>query len=118
RAAFLLPAVNPIRKRVVRAYVIELRGRLVIPRAPRLATVHGDDRALVRAEQNGLGIVRVDPNILVIVTAGRAAPTFPILAAVRRLPTNHARRINDLRILRIESYHRQIAAADSESGTG
>ena len=82
RAAFLLPAVKPIRKSIVRAYVIELRGGLVIPRAPRFATVHGDDRALIRAEQNDLRIVRINPNVLIIVAAGSAAPTFPCLAAV------------------------------------
>ena len=52
RAAFLLAAAQSIRKRVVGADVIELRGRLVVPRAPGLAAVDGDDRALVarRAE--------------------------------------------------------------------
>src|SRR4029077_2672130 len=56
RTAFLLTAVKPIRKRVVRAHVIQLRGRLVIPRAPALSAIHRDDRALVRAQQNGVGI--------------------------------------------------------------
>ena len=46
-AAFLLAAVKTIRKRVVRTDVIELRGRLVIPRAPALPAIDGDDRALV-----------------------------------------------------------------------
>src|SRR5439155_6986194 len=115
RTAFLLTAVKPIRKRAVRAHVIQLRGRLVVPRAPALAAVHRDDRALVRAQQNDVGIIRVNPNILVIVAAGRAAPTVPGFAAVRRFPTNDAGRVNDLRIFRIEPYHRQIATADSEA---
>src|SRR6478736_152328 len=46
RTAFLLTAVKPIRKRVVRADMIQLRGRLVVPRAPALPAIHGDDRAL------------------------------------------------------------------------
>src|SRR5205823_14673912 len=37
RTAFLLATVKPIRKRVVRAHVIQLRGRLIIPGTPRLA---------------------------------------------------------------------------------
>src|SRR5713101_4641533 len=45
-AAFLLRAVNPIRKPVVRCDVVELRGRLIVPAAPRRAPVHADDRAL------------------------------------------------------------------------
>src|SRR5262249_38280625 len=82
RTAFLLPAVKPIGKRVIRADMIQLRCRLVIPRAPALAAVHSDDRALIRAEQNDLRIVRIDPNILIIVATGRAAPTVPSSAAV------------------------------------
>src|SRR5438045_2672530 len=50
RAAFLLPAVKPVRKRVVCADVIQLRRRLVIPRAPRCPAIHRDDRALIGAE--------------------------------------------------------------------
>src|SRR6476620_11418051 len=82
RTAFLLTAVKPIRKRVVRADMIQLRGRLVVPRAPALPAIHGDDRALVRAQQNDVGSIRIDPNILIIVAAGRAAPAVPGFAAV------------------------------------
>src|SRR5262249_56189692 len=88
RPAFLLAAVKPVRKRVVRADVIQLCRRLVVPRAPTLSAVHGNDRALIRAQQNDVGIIRIDPNILIIVATGRAAPAVPGLAAVRRFPTN------------------------------
>ena len=115
RAAFLLPAVKAIGKRVVRAHVIKLRGRLVIPRAPARAAVHRDDRALVAPEQNDLRIVRIDPDVLIIVAAGRAAPAVPGLAAVGRFPADHARGINDVWILRIDPHHRQIAAADARA---
>src|SRR5437762_8389162 len=116
RAAFLLAAVKPIRKRVVRANVVQLGGRLVIPRAPTLASVHSDDRALVRTEKNDVGIIRIDPNVLIIVATGCAAPAVPGFAAVRRFPTNHTRRVHDLRILWIEPHHREIATADCRSG--
>ena len=112
RAAFLLPAVEAIGEGVIRADVIKLRGGLVIPRAPGLATVDRDDRALVAGEENNLRVVGIDPDVLVIVAAGRAAPAFPGLATVGRLPANHTRRINDVRIFRIDPHHRQIAAAD------
>ena len=49
--AFLLSAVKPIWKPVVRAYMIQLRCRLVIPRAPGLAAVDSDDCALVAASR-------------------------------------------------------------------
>src|SRR4029079_12578761 len=65
--AFLLSAVKPVRKPVIRAHMIPLRRRLVIPRAPGLAAVDSDDCALVRSEQNDAGIARIDPNVLIIV---------------------------------------------------
>jgi hypothetical protein len=95
--------------------MIQLRGRLVVPRAPALSAVHSDDRALVRAQQNDVGIIWIDPNILVIVAARRATPAVPGFAAVRRLPTNDAGRVNNLRIFRIEPHHRQIAPSNSEA---
>src|SRR5882724_9432305 len=48
RTAFLLSAVKSVRKSVVGANMIQLRGRLVIPRAPTLTAVHSDDRTLIR----------------------------------------------------------------------
>src|SRR4029434_5730161 len=59
RTAFLLTTVKPIRERVVRADVIQLRSRLIVPRAPALSTVHCDDRALIRAQENDVGIIRI-----------------------------------------------------------
>src|SRR5258708_7681310 len=40
RSAFLLTATKPVRKSVVRAHVIDLRGRLVVPTAPALPSIH------------------------------------------------------------------------------
>src|SRR6266566_6042628 len=45
-AALLLRAVNPVRKAIVGGDVIELRGWLIVPTAPRRAAIHADDRAL------------------------------------------------------------------------
>ena len=56
RAALLLAAADAIRESVVGVDVVHLRGRLVVPRAPRLAAVDGDDRALIAHEQDDLGI--------------------------------------------------------------
>src|SRR5207302_4576772 len=41
RAAFLLTAVDPVRKLVVRHDMVKLNGGLVVPGAPRLASVYG-----------------------------------------------------------------------------
>src|SRR5437763_1329261 len=83
RAAFLLRAVDRVRKAIVGGDVIELRGGLVVPRAPGGATVDCDDRALVGGERNDLGIFGIDPDALVIVAARRAfhhREAFPSVA--------------------------------------
>jgi hypothetical protein len=50
RAALLLAAIDPVGKLVVGDDVIELRGRLVVPRTPGLAVVDADGRALIDGE--------------------------------------------------------------------
>ena len=82
--------------------MIHLRRWLVVPTAPRSAPVGRYDRALVAPEENDLGIIRIDPNVLIIIATGCAAKTSPRLAAIGRLPTDCAGGIDHFRILRIE----------------
>ena len=116
-AALLLAAIQSIGKRVVRTDVIKLRSRLVIPGAPALPAIDGHDRALIAAEQNDVWVFGIDPDVLVIVTARCAAPAVPCFAAIDRFPANDACGVNCSRIFRIEPNDRQLAAADSRSGT-
>src|SRR6476660_8849295 len=81
-AALLLAAAQTIGKRVVGVHVIHLRGRLVVPTAPGLAAIDGDDRALVAAENDHISVVWIDPDVLIIVATGRAAKCRPGLAAI------------------------------------
>jgi hypothetical protein len=57
RAAFLLAAVQPIRKCVIGADVIKLGRGLIVPGAPTLPAIDRDDRALIATEQNNVWIV-------------------------------------------------------------
>src|ERR1041384_6352704 len=70
--------------------VEHLRGGRVEPRRPGRAAVDGDDGALVSREQHHAGVVRIDPEPVVVVAAGRAAEGEPGLSAVRRAPADHA----------------------------
>src|SRR2546429_2671594 len=99
-AAFLLRAVNPVGKTIVGGDVIELRGWLIVPTAPRRAAVHADDRALVGAERDNLRIFRADPEALVIVAARRAFEPHNCFSTVRRFPRRGVRAVTDLRIFR------------------
>ena len=117
-AAFLLRAVNPIRKTIVGGDVIELGGWLIVPTAPGRAAVHADDRALVGAERDDLRIFRADPDALVIVAARRAFEPHECFSAVRGLPRRSVRDINHVRIVRRDgdAHRARAAAADAVVG--
>src|SRR5262249_23950339 len=90
RTAFLLAAAEPVRKSVISIHVIHLRGRLVVPGTPAFAAIYRHDGALVTHDDEGLRIVGVDPQILVVITARCAAEARPCLAAIGRLPRHRA----------------------------
>ena len=52
RSGILLRAVDAVRKRIVGCDVIELPGRLVVPRTPRLRAVHATRRRLDRCRES------------------------------------------------------------------
>src|ERR1700722_432063 len=72
RTAFLLATVNPVGKLVVGDDVIKLRGGLVVPGTPSGAGVDADGGALIAGQQNNLRIFGIEPDGMIVVTAGRA----------------------------------------------
>ena len=117
RAAFLLSAAQPVRKGIVGRHMVHLRGGLVVPGTPRLAAVYRHHRALIAHQQNCFRIIRIDPDILIIVAARSAANTRPGLPAVRGFPRHGAGHVDDIGILGIDARHWQVAAADTARGT-
>src|SRR5262249_25650953 len=101
--------VDPIRELVVGADVIELSGRLVVPRAPGLAAVDADDRALVAGEQDDLRVVGVDPDGVVIVAAGCTLDGSKCLAAVGGAIGRSVGDVDDVWVLRVCPYLSKIA---------
>src|SRR5262249_14794783 len=69
RAALLLASVEAVGKSVVGGHMKHLSGRLVVPGAPGLSSVDGKSRALVDAEKDDVGIVRMDPDPVVVVAS-------------------------------------------------
>src|SRR5215470_16304807 len=114
-AAFLLRAVNPIGKTIVSSDMIKLRGRLVVPTAPGLATVHADDGALVAAESNCLSIIGIDPDALVVVAARRALETHEGFPRVGGFPGGGVGDVNRVGIIRSDgdAHGAGAAAADA-----
>ena len=111
RARFLLTAAEPVWPRIVGGHVIELRRRLIVPRAPALPPVDRDHRALVGHEQHQCGIVRVDPEPLVVVATGCPAHALPCDTGIGALPSDDVRRIHRAGIARVHRERREVVAA-------
>src|SRR5690606_5775766 len=86
RTGILLAAADAVGEGVVGGDVVHRGGQLVVPVAPGHAAVAGDDRALVGDHEQDVGVVRVDPDVLVVVAARRAAYRRPGDAAVFGAP--------------------------------
>src|SRR5262249_12545617 len=74
-AAVLLRAGHPVGKRAVGRETIDLRRRLIQPRRPGRMfgqAVDADYRALVAAENHPITVVRVDPELVIVVAARRS----------------------------------------------
>src|SRR6266581_3938610 len=78
----LLRAIDAVRKIVVRGHMIELRGGLIPLRGPILAAIDGNGCAAVIAVDKAIGIVRINPQAVVIAVRGIEA--FEGFAAVVR----------------------------------
>ncbi len=110
-ARILLRAVDAVRKTVVRADVVDLRGRLVVPRAPGLAAVQRDDRALVDAEDLPVRVVRIDPELVEIIARVVAFQRDEMRAAVVRAQHDRVHRVDAVRVRRIDRDAAEIPAA-------
>ena len=62
--------------------MVELGRGLVVPGTPACAAVDGHDCTLIVGQQDDVGIVRVDPEILIIVPTGSATEAGPGLASI------------------------------------
>ena len=111
RTALLLSAADPIRKALVGGDVKHLRRRLVVPRTPRAAAVDGDRRALIAAEDDVVRRARIHPNGVVVVAARRALDRNERPAAVARTVRRGVRRVDRVRIARIDRERCEIVAA-------
>ena len=82
--------------------MIELRRGLVVPGAPGLATVETDGGSLVRAQHHAGGIFRINPELVIVITAGRAAQDRDCLPTILGLVERDIRHVDHVGILRID----------------
>src|SRR5213076_878310 len=110
RARVLLRRVDERRPRVVDRDVIDLLGRLVVPRAPRRPAVERDDGALIVAEQHALAVGGIDPQLLRVVAAGRAFEAGEGVAAVGGFIARGVDGVDDVGVLGVHVDAAVVAA--------
>ena len=111
RAAVLLGSRRPVREAVIGGDVIKLCGRLVVPGTPRLGAVNGHNCALVAADDHAVWIVRINPELMIIIAARRAFDRGPLLAAISRSIDGRVRHVNGISVLRIGGDFLEVPAA-------
>src|SRR5205807_5242508 len=111
-------AVDDVGKLVVGNHVIELRRWLVVPGAPGLATVEADRGSLVRAENHACRIFRIDPKLVIVVSARRAAYNRNCLATIFGAIERDIRHVEDIGIVRIDGDAVEIPGTTRKSRVG
>ena len=99
RRVVLLRSVDPIGEAVVGGDPVELRGRLIVLCGPGPAAVEADRRPAVVAHDHAVGIVGVDPQVVVVAVGYMHARK--VLAPVGGLVHLDVGQVNDVRVLRI-----------------
>src|SRR5664279_2536748 len=114
-AAVLLRAVNVIGEPVVGDYVIELPDRLVVPGGPRLAVVETDGCALIGANYHARSVLGIDPELVVVVAARRAAHDGDGLAGILRAIERDIRNVDHVGIAGVDGYPVEIPSPAGEA---
>ena len=115
RSAFLLPSIHVVWKLIVCAYVIKLCRRLIVPGRKRLPSVDCYDSSLIRSKDHDVGLQRINPDSMVVISARRASNTKPGFTAVGRFPGGHIRDENNIRIIRVDTDFTKVITASPET---
>src|SRR5258708_12806315 len=78
--------------------MIELRGWLVVPGAPRLTAVARHNRALIAAENHPPRLVRINPEFVIVIASGRPFERGKRLPSVVRLVGCGVRDVHSVRV--------------------
>ena len=89
---------------MIRRDAIKLSRRLIVPRAPGLASVEADRRSLIHTEHDSLRIRRIDPDRVVIVATWSALDRCKRAPSVGRAVQVLRRHINNVGVLRVHEY--------------
>ena len=115
RTAFLLSAIDIVRKGIVRAHMIELGGRLIVPGGEGLPAIDRDDGALVTRNQQDIRVIGIDPDAMIVIPSRSTAIGIPGHPAIRGSPNDYIRRIDDVFIFRVGLDLGEIIATPPET---
>ena len=101
RAGVLLCSHDPVGILVVGGDVVDLRDGLGVPEAPGLAVVESDAGALVGADEHAFAVGGIDPELVVVLAAGRALEGLEGDAAVGGAVHGSAHGVKDVGVLRV-----------------
>ena len=101
-STILLGTVDDVGDFAVRDDMIELCRRLVVPCAPSLTVVEADCRPLIRSKNHAVGILGIDPNLMIIVSARRPAENRNRFSSVDGSIKSDVRDVNHIAILRVD----------------
>ena len=96
--------------------MIELAGRLVVPVAPGPACVDADRGALVAGDDHAFGVLRIDPDVVIVVAARRALEFGPVRAAVVGAAHRLAGRVDAVAIGRIGGDAAEVVVREPACG--
>src|SRR5215208_554628 len=114
-AAVLLRTGDPVREAIVRGDMINLRGWLVVPRAPCGCPIKRNDRALITGEDHASRFVRIDPELVIVVPTRRAFDWSPCFAGVGRAIHRRIHYVDNISVFWIDSDFLEIPAAVPEA---
>src|ERR1700752_1481899 len=114
-AAILLRTGDPVRETIVSGEVIDLCGWLVVPGTPCNCAVHADDCSLVAGYNHSFRIVRIYPELMIVLSAGCTLDRGPRLARVRRAICRRVHYVEDICILWIDTDLLEIPATIPKS---
>src|SRR6267154_1803263 len=115
RITVLLRAVHPVRKLVIRHYVIELRRWLVEPGTPSFTAVARHNRSLVATENHPPRLIGINPQFVIVVAPGRAFESCKRLPSVARLVSCGVRNIDSVRILGVHAELSEVPPAPPDA---
>ena len=90
--------------------MIELRGRLVVPGTPCLPTVYRNGRALIHRQSDDLRILRINPNVVIVVSSRRSLNSGKAQAAIGGTISGNISDVDPIFVLWIDPYAGKIVA--------